>query len=60
MNVIIHNDERRSQRDATLREYGINPDRASAAQREMADCIAQKTNEAYAEARKQGGKERWQ
>ena len=51
MNVIIHN-ERRSQRDATLREYGINPERASAAQREMADCIAQKTNEAYAEARK--------
>lgn len=28
MNVIIHNDERRSQRDATLREYGINPERA--------------------------------
>ena len=52
MNLIIHNDERRSQRDATLREYGINPERASAAQREMADCIAQKTNEAYAEARK--------
>lgn len=52
MNVIIHNDERRSQRDAALREYGINPERASAAQREMADCIAQKTNEAYAEARK--------
>ena len=41
MNVIIHNDERRSQRDATLREYGINPERATAAQREMADCIAQ-------------------
>lgn len=57
MNVIIHNDERRSQRDATLREYGINPERASAAQREMADCIAQKTNEAYAEAIKTlGGK----
>ena len=54
MNVIIHNDERRSQRDATLREYGINPERASAAQREMADCIAQKTNEAYALAKISG------
>lgn len=52
MNVIIHSDERRSQRDATLKEYGIHPDRATAAQRDMADCIAQKTNEAYAEARK--------
>ncbi len=52
MNVIIHSDERRSQRDAALREYGINPGRATAAQRDMADCIAQKTNEAYAEAGK--------
>ena len=52
MNVIIHNDERRSQRDSTLREYGINPERATAAKREMADYNAQKTNEAYAEARK--------
>ncbi len=51
-NVIIHSDERRSQRDATLKEYGINPERATATQRDMADCIAQKTNEAYAEARK--------
>lgn len=52
MNVIIHSDERKSQRDATLGEYGINPERATAAQRDMADCIAQKTNEAYADARK--------
>jgi hypothetical protein len=51
-NVIIHSNERRSQRDAALREYGINPQRATSAQRDMADCIAQKTNEAYAEARK--------
>lgn len=51
MNIIIHSDERKGQRDATLREYGINPDRATAAQKDMADCIAQKTNEAYADAR---------
>ena len=51
MNVIVHSDERRSQRDAALREYGINPERATAAQKDMADCIAQKTNEAYADAR---------
>lgn len=51
MNVIVHSDERRSQRDATLKEYGINPERATAAQKDMADCIAQKTNEAYVDAR---------
>lgn len=51
MNVIVHSDERRNQCNEALREYGINPDRATSAQREMADCIAQKTNEAYAEAR---------
>lgn len=51
MNVIVHSDERRSQRDTTLKEYGINPDRATVAQRDMADCIAQKTNEAYRDAR---------
>ena len=45
-NIIIHGDERR--------EYGIAPCRASSLQREMADCIAQKTNEAYSEARKVG------
>lgn len=51
MNVIIHNEERISQRDEALREYGIDPEHATSAQREMADCIAQKTNEAYAEAK---------
>jgi hypothetical protein len=52
MNVIIHSDERRSWCEATLKEYGINPQRATHAQRDMADCIAQKTSEAYAEAGK--------
>ena len=52
-NIIIHGDERHEQQNAALREYGIDPCRASL-QREMADCIAQKTNEAYSEARKVG------
>ncbi len=52
MTVIIHDQERRDQRDNTLREYGINPESATSAQQEMADCIAQKTNEAYIEAQK--------
>lgn len=51
MNVIVHSDERKMQRDSALKEYGINPRRATPAQRDMADCIAQKTNEAYKEAR---------
>lgn len=50
--VIIRSEERNSQRDQALREYGIDPARATAHQRDMADCIAQKTNEAYGEARK--------
>lgn len=52
MNVIINSDERREQLREALREYGVDPDRASAVQREMADCIAQKTNEALEEARR--------
>ena len=52
MNVIVHSDERINQRDSTLKEYGVNPCVATPAQRDMADCIAQKTNEAYTEARK--------
>jgi hypothetical protein len=53
-NIIIHGDERHEQQNAALREYGIDPCRASSLQREMADCITQKTNEAYSEARKVG------
>ena len=48
--IITRSEERNQQRDQALREYGIDPDRASAHQRDMADCIAMKTNEAYAEA----------
>ena len=38
-NIIIHGDERHEQQNAALREYGIDPCRASSLQREMADCI---------------------
>nr|WP_289765380.1 hypothetical protein [uncultured Acetatifactor sp.] len=56
--VIIRSDERVRQQNEALREYGINPERATAHQRDMADCIAQKTNEAYDEARRKGGSRR--
>ena len=35
-NIIIHGDERHEQQNAALREYGIDPCRASSLQREMA------------------------
>lgn len=53
--VIVRSDERIRQQNEALRDYGINPARATAHQRDMADCIAQKTNEAYEEARRRGG-----
>lgn len=53
-NVIIKSEERIRQQNEALREYGIDPRRASSSQRDMADCVAQKTNEAYKEARKVG------
>lgn len=56
--VIIRSDERKCQMNDTLREYGIDPNRASSHQKEMADCIAQKTNEAYNEAGSVGGRRR--
>ena len=54
-NVIIRSDERK-QRDQALKEYGIDPSRASAHQKDMADCIAMETNRAYHEAHRIGGK----
>lgn len=50
--IITRSDERNRQRDQALHEYGVDPARATAHQRDMADCIAQKTNEAYDDARK--------
>lgn len=55
-NVIIRSDERNRQRDQALKEYGIDPSRASAHQKDMADCIAMETNRAYREANRIGGK----
>ena len=56
VNVIIRSDERNQQRDHALREYGVDPSRASAYQKDMADCIAMETNRAYKEANRIGGK----
>lgn len=53
--IISHSDERKRQMNDTLREYGIDPARATSIQRDMADCISQKTNEAYDQARRIGG-----
>ena len=51
-NVIIHSDERKTQADQTLRDYGIDPVRASREQRDMADCVSCKTDEAIKELRR--------
>ena len=36
-NIIIKSDERREQEREVLKEYGVNPDRANASQRELAE-----------------------
>ena len=46
-NIIIKNNERKRQEREILKEYGVNPDRASASQRELAEAINHGTNEAY-------------
>lgn len=51
-NIIIHSDERKAETNRTLRDYGINPEHATKAQRDMADCVAQKTGEACRELRR--------
>lgn len=51
-NVIIHSDERKQEINRTLREYGVNPERATKEQRDMADCVAHKTQEAMRELRR--------
>lgn len=55
VSMIIKSDDRIRQQNDALREHGIDPARATAYQRDMADCIAMKTNEAYSEARRVGG-----
>lgn len=51
-NVIIRSDERKQQVNQTLSEYGIDPTRASASQRELAEEIAHGTNQVYSEMRR--------
>lgn len=51
-NVIIHSDERNEKINQTLKDYGIDPARASREQRDMADCVSCKTDEAYKELRR--------
>ena len=34
-NIIIHSDERKAETNRTLRDYGINPEHATKAQRDM-------------------------
>jgi len=53
---IIHDEQRVMEMNRTLQEYGIVPGEATRSQKEMADCIAQKTSEALTELRRNGGK----
>lgn len=55
-NVIIKNDERKAQTAAVLNAYGVGGGRATAAQREAAEHIAARSQEAYAQLQKMGGK----
>lgn len=53
-NVIIRSDERRAQTAAVLNAYGVGG-RATAAQREAAEHIAVRSQEAYNELKRMGG-----
>lgn len=44
-NVIVKSDERRRQEATTLRQYGVNPVRATAQQREWAESISRRTRD---------------
>ena len=48
-NVIIKSAERKAQTAAVLNAYGVGGGRATAAQREAAEHIAVRSNEAYKE-----------
>ena len=53
-NVIIKNDERKAQMAAVLKAYGLNGS-ASANQREAAEHIAVRSQEAYRQLQRMGG-----
>lgn len=55
-NVIIKSDERKAQTAAVLNAYGAGGGRATAAQREAAEHIAVRSQEAYKQLQKMGGK----
>lgn len=54
-NVIIRNEERKAQTQAVLQAYGVQG-QATTAQREAAEHIAMRSNEAYAQLQRMGGK----
>jgi len=51
-NVIIKSEERIRKERETLSQYGVNPDRASAEQRELAAAINNGVNTAFNEMRR--------
>ncbi len=55
-NVIIKSDERKAQTEAVLNAYGVGGGRATAAQREAAEHITVRSQEAYRELQKMGGR----
>lgn len=55
-NVIIKSAERKAQTAAVLKAYGVSGGRATVAQREAAEHIAVRSNEAYKELQRMGGK----
>ncbi|MDD3040511.1 hypothetical protein [Bacteroides sp.] len=54
-NVIIRNEERKVQTEAVLQAYGVRG-QATTVQREAAEHIAMRSNEAYAQLQRMGGK----
>lgn len=53
--VIIKSDERKAQTAAVLKAYGVG-NNATQTQREAAEHIAMRSNEAYREVQRMGGK----
>lgn len=54
-NVIIKGEERNTQTAAVLQAYGVGGGRATAAQREAAEHIAVRSQEAYRQLQRMGG-----
>ena len=55
-NVIIKSEERKAQTAAVLNAYGVGGGRATAGQREAAEHIAVRSQEAYRQLQGMGGK----